>query len=242
MTTLGLGLSIAKGSAARAFSPADLGSALKFWLRADLGITLNGATVSAWGDQSGTGDANKHATQGTAAEQPTYVASDAGYNGQATLSFDAGDWMQTGTWTSALAQPATHFLVGQGGSATFREATDGIDGGSRHSISMLNTGEPYLYAGAALFSGAASWIATKHIVGGVFAGGSSKIYVDSATASATGNAGAQSLTGVTIGGNFGGPSWAGKVAEIIICEGILSNALILQTMTYLAARYAVTLS
>ena len=41
------------------------------WYRADLGITLNGSTISAWADQSGNG---RTASQATAANQPTYVS------------------------------------------------------------------------------------------------------------------------------------------------------------------------
>ena len=46
-------------------------------------VTLNGSTVSQWADKSGSG---KHATQGTAASQPTRLAAD--QNGLDVLSFD----------------------------------------------------------------------------------------------------------------------------------------------------------
>jgi hypothetical protein len=52
------------------FTPTSL-SGCVLWLRADLGVTLNGSTVSAWADQSGNGN---NASQGTAASQPTYNA------------------------------------------------------------------------------------------------------------------------------------------------------------------------
>lgn len=43
-----------------------------WWLRADLGVTLNGSDVSAWADQSGSGF---NASQGTSAQQPAFIAS-----------------------------------------------------------------------------------------------------------------------------------------------------------------------
>jgi hypothetical protein len=46
--------------------------AIGLWLVSDLGITLNGSTVSAWADQSGNG---RNATQGNASLQPTRNAS-----------------------------------------------------------------------------------------------------------------------------------------------------------------------
>ncbi len=54
------------------------------WLRADLGITLNGTTVSAWADSSTNGN---NASQGTAGRQPVYNTRQ--INGQPTLFFDA---------------------------------------------------------------------------------------------------------------------------------------------------------
>ncbi len=56
---------------------------LAFWVKADTGITLNGNTVSQWADQSGN---NRHATQTTAANQPTLVINT--LNGKPVLRFD----------------------------------------------------------------------------------------------------------------------------------------------------------
>jgi hypothetical protein len=65
--------------------PSNLGSALALWLDAeDAGtITLNGSTVSQWSDKSG---GSNHATQPTAASQPTY--STTGLSGKPCVLFD----------------------------------------------------------------------------------------------------------------------------------------------------------
>ena len=53
------------------FSPLDLDP--EIWFRGDLGITLNGADVSAWANQGSTGAVND-ATQATPGNQPAYVS------------------------------------------------------------------------------------------------------------------------------------------------------------------------
>lgn len=107
---VGLGLNAPGGAI---WSPLSLGSSLALWLRADLGVTLNGATVSAWADQSGNG---RHATQTTAADQPAFrAAGDArGIGGNASVDFDgASDSLGFADVFSALATGAEIFFVGR---------------------------------------------------------------------------------------------------------------------------------
>lgn len=79
-----VGVSVSPSSSRRvtALLPTDF-SGCQLWLRANRGVTLNGATVSAWADQSGNGN---NATQGTAANQPTYGS--ATFAGFPALDFD----------------------------------------------------------------------------------------------------------------------------------------------------------
>lgn len=67
------------------WTPAQLGSSLALWLDADdvSTIILNGNTVSQWSDKSGN---NRHATQSTAANQPSYNAT--ALNGKTALTFN----------------------------------------------------------------------------------------------------------------------------------------------------------
>lgn len=90
------------------FDPRLLGTPL-LWLDATRITGLNdGDAVTTWADLSGNG---KHATQGTAAKQPTYRI--AGVNGRPTVQFDGGD---------ALAVPAID-LTGTSAVTVFLVAT-----------------------------------------------------------------------------------------------------------------------
>lgn len=79
----------------------DLLTGLELWLRADMGITLNGSDVSYWADQSGNG---ADAAQATAADQPEYVDDGSGEGGHPYVSFDAGN---TESMTGSLASSIT---------------------------------------------------------------------------------------------------------------------------------------
>jgi hypothetical protein len=92
-----------------AFSPTDLAN-LVLWLRADLGITLNSGNVSAWADQAGA-DAAHDVSQGTAGNQPPWVASDSAANNRPSVDPDgSSDRLQ-----AASATPWRHLHDGTGG-------------------------------------------------------------------------------------------------------------------------------
>ena len=223
-----------------AFTPASLAD-LKAWYRADLGITLNGGDVSAWADQSGTGDANKNATQANPALQPLYVANNVDFNGRPTVRVaTANDYMQTGTWASPLAQPCTWYAVYKAGDAsTARTVFDGLASGHRQDLNNSAVdGEPNIYAsGAAVLpSGVGDKSATKVKACAVFDGASSAVYIDNfTTAAATGDCGSNDLEGLTIGANFLlGTNLGGDIAEIVAYSGVHDAATRAQVLAYFA--------
>lgn len=72
---------------AASFTPKSIAT-IRAWYRADLGVTLNGSTVSAWADQSGNA---YNLTQSTAGQQPLYSASDAAWSNKPSIAFDGVD-------------------------------------------------------------------------------------------------------------------------------------------------------
>jgi len=83
----------------------DCNFAPSLWLRADVGITLAGGTVSAWADQSGN---SNNATQNTGNNQPSFLEGAMNFN--PTLDFDGvSDFLQG----NAGGSNTTLFMVAQ---------------------------------------------------------------------------------------------------------------------------------
>jgi hypothetical protein len=100
-----------RGAAGSSWSPVDLGAALRLWLKADVGITLNGSDVAAWADQSGNGF---NLVQATAAQQPAYNAT--GFNGRPTVDFvesDTNNLQSAHNVAFSLGTASSWFIVGQ---------------------------------------------------------------------------------------------------------------------------------
>lgn len=225
------------------WSPLDLGSALLGWWRADLGVTLNGSTVAAWADQSGNG---RTATQGTAGKQPTYVSSVSGLNNQPAFAFTTASGTYLSTAVGAVVtQPSTLVVVSRSGTVTANLlAIDGPLGGTRRQLIGVNAAKQVQSFAGTLLNSATLWgDNTSRIALAEFNGGSSAIYLDSATATiASGAAGAVSFEGVLIGGsNTGTQNWQGHISEVIAISGA-SSAIRASVVRYLGTRYAITVT
>lgn len=83
--------------------PTALGSTLKLWLRADLGVTQSSGRVSAWADQSGNGNGCS-----SGVSKPLLVTAG---GGQKALVFDPGQVMSSTTNVVASSNPRTVFIV-----------------------------------------------------------------------------------------------------------------------------------
>jgi hypothetical protein len=98
-------ISVSGGAAAADDPLTILAANLLQWHRGDLGITL-GTGVSAWADQSGNG---WHSTQGTGSAQPTYTASDATLDNQATLTGDGSNDQLVSSLTADISVGPLYF-------------------------------------------------------------------------------------------------------------------------------------
>lgn len=207
-----------------------------FWMRPD----INAGLV----DLSGLGNASRNlVVMGT----PTYTLTDATFNNYPTYAFPTATApaLVSGPWSAALPQPATIYVVGQGGTAVTAFFVDGIDNANRIAVATVGS-QLGCYAGAGFILANISFAYNaKHITCSVLDGASSSFYVDGfTTAAATGNPGAQGIAGVTIGNSFNLLTAAGglKVAEVAIFSGAHTLPQRSRMMKYLGARYGVIVS
>lgn len=106
-TRLKLGLSDIISNTRQPFSPSQL-TTLFGWYRADLGVTLNGSTVSAWADQSGLGN---HLSQTVGAQQPVFNVTDSEFNNLPSITFDNANSTYLKTTSGIALSTFTIFMV-----------------------------------------------------------------------------------------------------------------------------------
>lgn len=230
-------------------SPATIfGPNLIAWYRADRLITLNGGTVSAWGDSSGRGDANQNLAQAAGANQFIYNASNAGYGGQPTLDGNGTSmFMTSGTWATPCTRTTTIFVVGNSAGAAEHTAVDGTVAGQRYLISQFSATQASLFAGSQI-PGNFAWATKGAVIGefntnggnvdGTLYGGdfTTAIYTNS-------NIGGNNLTQLTVGAQTNGGSswWNGSLAEIVFVNAATTQVQRNAMRDYFNARYGMAI-
>lgn len=233
-------MSFLVNSYALGWTPSELGSALALWLDAadSSTITLNGSTVAQWQDKSGNG---RHAVQGTAANQPTYLLSN--FNSKNAVSFDGGDFLDnltngvTGTGTYAgplnLFYAATRTSASGGAILTERQTTlvkgfqllsvsaaqvfissDGLHNSSNHAISTTSYNR---------FGSSGAIASHSHVPGSrdnYWINSTQETVTTGTATNITGNA------GFRIGGREGsvGGLWQGVMLEVMATTSALTTA------------------
>lgn len=223
-------------SSGSSFSPLQLSGCVYRMKPTSNAVTLNGSRVLTVDDSSGTGDANKDATQAVAGKQPLYNEGDSDFAGQPSIELDEsrGDCLQTGTWSTQMPATCTWFVVAR---------ITGIDSGNiSFLLDGLNAARAPIYvqspnlirAGGTPLS-TTGW-GVPHTVAIVFvAGASGKLYVSDTIAAATGNSTPSVQTGLTIGAGQGLPAgfyFDGKVAEVCGWDRALGAAEVTQLLNY----------
>jgi hypothetical protein len=237
-----------------AWSPKRNLAGTTFFLRADQAVTLSSGVVSAWADQSGLGDANRDAVQATAAKRPGYQASNPYFAGKPTVDCtnDGSQERQlkTGAWSSpTIGSDVTVAVVCRraGTSTSNRYLYDSLSG-NQFAVYQDNTGSAhYAYNAAAgnfasrngdLTSPTALIVSAKN-------GQASKLRVNSNTANQTtsGDAGAFTPTGLTIGGYQGSGAYSDfEIAEFCVWLRQLSSNEIRALNSYFASRYGLVIA
>lgn len=230
------------------FSPADIAN-LGLWLRSDLGITLNGSDVSAWADQSGSGN---NVSQGTASRQPAYNAS-GGPNSLPSLDFTFTDRHLLASGAVSLLSAVagyTLYLVLKRPNTTINTISLSFENASM--TDQVVTDIAYCYADSATYANAAStdtdWMIRKTVFDGSQGtdAGRMKSYENGVqqTLSFTGVMPAVTASSAffLIGDYFSDlPVWDfdGSIVEILVWPRTLTGGEQTQVDDYLSTRYSI---
>jgi len=215
------------------FSPRAI-PGLVFYVDASYITGLNdGDSVTTWSDLSGNG---YDATQATAAKKPIYKVNIV--NGKPIVRYDGNDDEVEASF-STLAQPLTIGVVFIRGATGAERRIIDAGSGNVCAINITSTGILQGNAGTAL--NIPTLAAGNHIV--IFqANGTSSIgrYDGSQV---TGNAGTNSLAGITIGASRLGVSYFnGDVAAVVVYNSAISAANISRLERYWSSHYGITLA
>lgn len=208
-------------SQSAAWTPAQL-PGLALWLdAADAStITLNGSTVSQWNDKSGN---NRHASQATAANQPTRTLN--GLGGRTVLTFDGVNDFLNATFT------LTNFSVGIVGTLTANTATiyyplgfgNPPSGSAGLSVGGTNFTQKAALNSPSLLTNETVTLNSPYLITAHSQTGNRLISFNGQTPATDTNS--QSISEVRIGQRSDGVwPYAGPIGEIVITNTALSNA------------------
>jgi hypothetical protein len=222
-------------STALAFWTPALLPGLFAWYRADLGVTTVSGNVSAWADQSGSGN---DLAESIVIDRPTYHAS-GGANNQAYIKWDPTvDAGNQSLGNAAVTIPANHdiFVVARALNTAYPSR-------------LWMIGSEQLYATAPLTLTYYNTGVSASLTAGVdFAiqctanGASSELrYNGASQGTGTESGSASSITIGNYTGVAGNNSWDGFIYEWFGCN-VVTNADRLKVQSYLSGRYGVTFS
>lgn len=206
---------------------------LKLWLSVDSGLYQSG-TPNQWTDLSGNGN---HAIQNTAAQKPTLTAPIASLNNKSALNFDGtNDNLRIANFT--LAQPATVIcLWNTTANNASQHVLDGTTSGNRMILRYVSSTVSMFSGGNIAYPLAAPF--PFRVSGLMFNGASSSIY-ENAVLKTAGDAGSNTLTGLSIGGRWDLTAnfyFRGQMAELIIYDRLLTPQEYMDVLAYLQQKY-----
>lgn len=204
------------------WQPDELGASLSLWLDAEdtASITLNGSTVSQWSDKSGS---DKHATQGTAANQPTYKATDAVLGGKPSVG------APTPSGTIGLLTPSltarSWFIVGAYGTGTETQFPENrayptlLSGPSANGNNRAGMGQ----TGSAGWFSSGVW-APYPFVNGAATVSTTALPMPMSILNFTGSSAVTQTWGIGYNLVTANRSWDGPLGEIVAVSDVLSTA------------------
>jgi hypothetical protein len=236
-TATNAGGSDSEDSNALSFSPTQLTN-VRLWLRADLGVTLNGADVDIWADQSGAGNDFSAAA---AANQPLFIGLDAGFNQKPAVQFDGGsEWLRDTAFSWGAAPTAMSVwcvcridtLVTLDRVWTYAAANP--------VFLRENTGPLAIFSGNAINSSSA-WAGTK-AWGGVWDGATQWLYDGGTQVDTDPNANAMPADGAVFAlgaSTTGTTTGAVSISEVIAMRAVATAGERADLDAYFSFRYGV---
>lgn len=214
---------------------------LKGWWCADQVIASNNTAITSLQDLSDNG--NTLIASGT----PHYFSA-SGPNGKPYIHFNGStDALSHHAGDHGVNQAITKFIVCRTSTNSGTQSLMNSSYDATHTAKVLLNNTPKVAAAAgSTLAGPAYSTNTWMVIAVVFNGASSKIYVNSTSAGATGAAGAQNDGGGTVLGanyNISGEFFTGDIAEAGVYSGDLSSdSSLANLMNYLGTKYGVTIS
>lgn len=221
------------------FSPKDIAGLTAWFDASQITGVADGASLATWPDSSGNGN---DATQGTAADQPTYYKSTAGktINGLPAVWWtSATDSLATAAFEIPLSV-GTVFVVGEvPDNGQVPSLVDGISSTNRWVVGTTANSAYCIYAGGNII-GAVPNNGAIHQFTGLFAGAATSYFRMDGIEQASGSAGTDTLTGITLGNGPGAELdlYPDFLCEIIHYDSILSSTDISKVESYLKSKWA----
>lgn len=196
------------------------------------GITLNGSDVSAWTDDSGTGN---DLAQGTALDQPAFNSSNVSVDFDGTDHFMA---LSGTTWVGGdKSQPHTVIGAFSFAGGGVRVAYAGLTGTTEMNM-HLSGGKSRINAGVTLVSTLTPDTVVR-IYTNIYDGVEGRMYASGGTAIAFGNVGSELTEGLVVGANPTGTSNAiMQLKYLVVYNKLLTDTQLNQVGAYLQNRYS----
>ena len=221
------------GSGGSSFSPASI-SGLLLWLKADSLALSDGNAVTTWADQSGGGH-NMTFNVNTTNSGGTAVYNTNVLNGKPVVRL-AGGGNFTNSLGATISQPITIFSVSTAKIQADQYLFDGINSTNR-IVSYVASGV-HLFAGFDIVGGAGSSSFDSYCF---VANGASGVLYKNGTSIASGDIGANTITGFTLNNRNEktGTANNNEFAEFIVYQGALSDADRILVQNYLSSKYGI---
>ena len=207
-------------------------------------VVLNSGAVSLWRNNAiSSSESARHAAQGTAVNQPVYNATDADFVGRGSITFGAGQYLVTGTWSGALTQPSTFYaVVKTGAMGPQRTLMDGPSA-NHYLLYTYGPGQLWQHGGNTINTSNIITSNTVYIFRAVYNGASSALYLNGESSPrASGNVGTGAPNQLWLGCiddlTYG---WNGKITLIAGYLGAHSVAVQLAMANRLALEYGVAI-